>query len=105
VPRATAFVVSNKEGEFGFRYAVTAEHNIAFFSHKNWDIYARSNLINGGVREANWSKGIWSFHPDSGSTDVAVSPIDFQPDEEFKTIKQSCCGPTHRTKGWQQRKR
>jgi hypothetical protein len=86
IPRATAFVVSIHEGDIGYRYVVTAEHNITAFSTMRWDMYVRSNLINGGVREENWSKGIWYFHPNPGSTDVAISPIDFHPEEEFKNI-------------------
>lgn len=85
-PRATAFVVSIHEGGIGFRFLVTAEHNVAGFKQKNWDIYVRSNLINGGVREDNWTNANWAYHPDVGSTDVAVAPIDFRPDEEFKSI-------------------
>jgi|SRR5271169_2844404 len=86
IPRATAFIVSILEGGLGFRYIVTAEHAISAFAEKGWEIYFRSNLINGGVREDNWSSAHWYFHPDVGSTDVAVASIDFQPDEEFKNI-------------------
>jgi hypothetical protein len=86
IPRATAFVVAVKDENIGFRYVVTAEHNISGFRQKGWDIYVRSNLVNGGVREDNWAKGHWFFHPDPGSTDVAVAPIDFNPEEEFKQI-------------------
>ena len=86
IPRATSFVVALNDGEIGFRYVVTAEHNISGFRQKGWDIFVRSNLINGGVREDNWAKGHWFFHPDPGSTDVAVAPIDFNPDEGFKQI-------------------
>lgn len=85
-PRATAFVVSIHEGGIGFRFIVTAEHAIAGFSKKGWDIYVRSNLINGGIREDNWVNGRWYCHPNVGSTDVALAPIDFNPDEEFKSI-------------------
>jgi hypothetical protein len=85
-PRATAFVVSIHEGGLGFRFVVTADHAISGFAEKGWEIYVRSNLISGGVREDNWSKGHWYFHPLVGTTDVAIAPIDFQPDEEFKTI-------------------
>jgi hypothetical protein len=31
IPRATAFVVALNDGEIGFRYVVTAEHNISGF--------------------------------------------------------------------------
>jgi hypothetical protein len=86
IPRATAFVVSIHEQEIGFRYVVTAEHNIAAFGEKGWDVWVRSNRINGGVREDNWAKGHWYYHPDAGSTDVAISPIDFHPEEEFKQV-------------------
>ncbi len=86
VPRATAFVVALHEGDIGFRYVVTAEHNVVAFQQKGWEMYVRSNLKSGGVREDSWGRGEWFFHPDPGSTDVAVSPIDFRPDEEFKQI-------------------
>jgi hypothetical protein len=86
IPRATAFVVSIIEGDVGFRYVVTAEHAISGFAEKGWEIYLRGNLTTGGVREDNWAKAHWHFHPDIGSTDVAVATIDFQPDEEFKNI-------------------
>jgi hypothetical protein len=87
IPRATAFVVSVRDDkDVGFRYVVTAEHNIAAFRQKGWDIYVRSNLRDGGVREDNWVNGHWHFHPDPGSTDVAVASIDFHPDEEYKQI-------------------
>jgi hypothetical protein len=86
IPRATAFVVSIMEADVGFRYVVTAEHSISWFRQKNWDLYVRSNLKDGGVSEDNWTKGHWYFHPDAGSTDVAVAPIDFKPWEEFKQI-------------------
>jgi hypothetical protein len=85
-PRATAFIVSIHEEGVGFRFVVTAEHAISGFSQKGWDVYVRANLRNGGVREDNWSKGRWFFHPKDGSTDVAVALIDFQPDEEFRSI-------------------
>ncbi len=85
-PRATAFVVSIHEGGIGFRFIVTAEHAIAGFSKKGWDIYVRSNLISGGIREDNWVGGKWYSHPDVSSTDIALAPIDFSPDEEFKSI-------------------
>jgi hypothetical protein len=86
IPRATAFVVAIYEGGLGFRFVVTAEHNIVFFAEHGWDIYVRTNLKDGGVREDNWSKGIWHFHPDPASTDVAIAAIDFLPDEEFKNL-------------------
>jgi hypothetical protein len=86
IPRATAFVVSILEGDIGFRYLVTAEHAISAFAEKGWEMHLRSNLTNGGVREDSWAKAHWYFHPDIGSTDVAVATIDFHPDEEFKNI-------------------
>jgi hypothetical protein len=86
IPRATAFVVSVHEQDIGFRFVVTAEHNIVYFGHRRWKIFVRSNLKDGGVREDDWSEGRWYFHPDPGSTDVAISPIDFSPEEEFKQI-------------------
>ena len=36
IPRATAFVVCLKEEDVGFRYVVTAEHNISGFQQKGW---------------------------------------------------------------------
>jgi hypothetical protein len=96
-PRATAFVVSIHEGGIGFRFVVTAEHAIAGFSEKKWEIYIRSNLVNGGVREDSWANAHWFFHPNVGSTDVAVATIDFQPDEEFRTILLRSDGSTSRT--------
>jgi hypothetical protein len=95
-PRATAFVVSLHEDGFVFRYVVTAEHNISGFALKNWDIYLRSNTINGPAREDSWSTAHWFFHPDSGSSDVAVASIDFHPNEEFKTILLRSDGSTDR---------
>jgi hypothetical protein len=85
-PRATAFVVSIYEGGLGFRFVVTAEHNLIGFAEKNWEIYIRSNLKNGGVREDNWNHAHWYHHPVIGSTDIAVATIDFSPEEEFKQI-------------------
>jgi hypothetical protein len=93
-PRATAFVVSIHEGGLGFRYVVTAEHAIAGFSTKGWDIYVRSNLRDGGVREDNWAAAHWFFHPESGSTDVAVAPIEFHPEEEYRQIVLRTDGST-----------
>jgi len=86
IPRATAFVISIMDRDIGFRYVVTAEHNIACFRQRNWDMYFRSNLVNGGVREDSWANSHWYFHPNPGSTDVAVTPIDFLPEEEYKQI-------------------
>jgi hypothetical protein len=86
-PRATAFVASITEGGIGFRFLVTAEHNISAFAEKGWEIYIRSNLVNGGVREDNWSKAHWYFHPNIGSTDVAIATVDFSTEEDFRTIK------------------
>jgi hypothetical protein len=85
-PRATAFVVSIYEAGLGFRYIVTAEHNVAIFSQEGWEMFVRSNLINGGVREDSVANAHWYFHPDPGSTDVAVAPIGFHPEEEFRQI-------------------
>jgi len=95
IPRATAFGASVHEGGIGFRYVVTAEHAIAGFSKKGWDIHIRSNRINGGVREDSWAGARWFFHPVPGSTDVAVATIDFQPGEEFKTVLLRSDLPNH----------
>jgi hypothetical protein len=86
-PRATAFVVCIQEGEFAFRFLVTAEHNISGFQKKGWDIWLRANTINGDAREEKL-QGDWWFHPDAENnpTDVAVAPLYFQPDEEFKEL-------------------
>lgn len=86
IPRATAFVVSINEDNLSFRYVVTAEHAIAGFSKKGWDIHIRSNLATGGVREDSWVGARWFSHPVPRSTDVAVATIDFLPDEEFKAV-------------------
>ena len=85
-PRATAFVVSLNEGDVGHRYLVTAEHNVSGFQQKGWDMYLRSNIKGGGIREDKIDDWHWTFHPDPGSTDVAVTPIGFLPDEEFKQV-------------------
>jgi hypothetical protein len=85
-PRATAFVVSIYEDGLGFRYVVTAEHAIHGFSRAGLDIYIRSNLAEGGVREDSWADARWWSHPDKGSTDVAIASIDFLPSEEFRSI-------------------
>lgn len=85
-PRGTGFIVSIHENKIGFRYLVTADHNIAAFAKRGWDIYLRSNTKEGGAREDNWGPAHWYFHPDVGTTDVAITPIDFHPEEEFKTI-------------------
>jgi hypothetical protein len=85
IPRATAFVAS----VVGFRFLVTAEHNISNFAKKGWEIYIRSNLVNGGVREDDWSRAHWYFHPNIGSTDVAVATVDFTPTGACRIKKQS----------------
>jgi hypothetical protein len=92
-PRATAFAVSIHQGTLGFRFLVTAEHNIDAFAKRGWEIYLRSNLKNGGVREDSWASARWYHHPNVGSTDVAVSTINFHPEEEFKTILLRTDGP------------
>ncbi len=86
IPRATAFVASVVEGSIGFRFLVTAEHNISAFAEKGWETYIRSNLVNDGVREDDWSKAHWYFHPNIGSTDVAVATVDSTPEEDFRNI-------------------
>jgi hypothetical protein len=86
IPRATAFVASVVEGGLGFRFLVTAEHCIAGFAEKGWELYIRSNLRNGGVREDNWSAAHWYYHPNVGSTDVAIATVDFSAEEDFVNI-------------------
>jgi len=87
-PRATAFVASIREGDFGWRYLVTAEHVISGLTTKGHEILVRSNLKNGTVAENKLSNGRWWFHPDNERhpTDVAVIPIDFSDDEDFLAI-------------------
>jgi hypothetical protein len=85
-PRATAFIVTIHQGGRGFRFLVTAEHNIVAASKRGLQIHIRSNLISGGVREDSWATARWYSHPNAGTTDVAVSTIDFHPDEEFRSI-------------------
>lgn len=80
IPRATAFVASVVEGGLGFRFIVTAEHCIAGFAEKGWELHIRTNLVSGAVREDNWSKAHWYFHPNVGSTDVAIATIEFSPE-------------------------
>jgi hypothetical protein len=86
IPKATAFIVSIHEPGIGFRYIVTAKHNVENFTKFGWPMYIRSNLWNGGVREDNWSAARWYFHPDQASTDVAVATITFDPEEAYRTI-------------------
>jgi hypothetical protein len=76
----------HEEGAVGFRYIVTAKHNIENFTKFGWSMYIRSNLMNGGVREDDWSAARWYFHPEPASVDVAVATITFDPAEEYRTI-------------------
>jgi hypothetical protein len=86
-PRATGFVVRFDEGGLGFTYIVTAEHAIVRFQERKWDVWVRSNLKGGGLLEEKWDAPKWWFHPknEEAPTDVAISPISFQPSEEFAT--------------------
>jgi hypothetical protein len=86
IPKATAFVVSIFEQGCGFRYIVTAKHNVENFTKFGLTMFIRSNLRNGGVREDDWSAARWYFHPDLASTDVAVATITFDTAEEYRTI-------------------
>jgi hypothetical protein len=86
IPKATAFVVSIHEPGIGFRYIVTAKHNVENFTKFGWTMHIRSNLWNGGVREDDWSAARWYFHPGPASIDVAVATITFDPAEEYRTI-------------------
>jgi len=86
VPRATAFVVVIYEEDLGFRYVVTAAHAIERFHKHGLKMYIRSNQTNGGVREDCWHGARWYVHPGPVPADVAVAPIDFLPEEEFKTL-------------------
>jgi hypothetical protein len=86
VPKATAFIVSIHDQDIAFRYIVTAKHNVENFTKFEWDMYIRSNLRDGGVREDNWSKTRWYAHPNEASTDVAIASITFDPAEEYRTV-------------------
>ena len=90
-PRATAFIVSIFEEEWGWRFLVTAEHVIYGFTKEKCDIWVRSNLKNGTTIENKLSNVKWWFHPDkaSNATDVAVTPVDFANDEDFLAIRLS----------------
>jgi hypothetical protein len=85
-PRATAFAVSMHEGDVGHRYLVTADHVISNMKAKNLDIWIRGNKKDGTADEHNWSEASWIFHPNDGSTDVAIATVDFTAEEDFKTI-------------------
>jgi len=85
-PRATAFIVSIADEDVGFRYVVTADHVVSHLLAGGHEIWLRSNKKDGTAQEDNWSKANWMFHPDVGSTDVAIAPIDFSPDEDFRSI-------------------
>lgn len=87
IPRATAFVVTIHEAELGFRYVVTAAHAVEGFRRHGLQMYIRSNLTNGGVREDSWVGARWFSHPGPQPTDVAVAPIDFLPEEEFQALR------------------
>lgn len=87
-PRATGFIVEIRQQQVGFRFVVTAEHNIVMMQQKGWEIYFRSNLKDGGAREDSWKDANWWFHPDNerSPTDVAVAGIDFHPEEDFRAL-------------------
>jgi hypothetical protein len=86
IPRATAFVVTIEEANLGFRYVVTAAHAIEGFHKHGLELFIRSNLANGGVREDSWGSARWFLHPGPEPTDIAVASIDFLPEEEFQAI-------------------
>jgi hypothetical protein len=78
--------VSIREHDLGFRYIVTADHIIAKLKADGQDIWLRSNRKDGTAQEDNWSVAHWWFHPDVGSTDVAVTTIDFSEVEDVLSI-------------------
>jgi hypothetical protein len=86
IPRATAFVVTIQEANLGFRYVVTAAHAIESFHKRGLELFIRSNLTNGGVREDSWKSARWFSHPGPEPTDIAAASIDFLPEEEFQAI-------------------
>ena len=85
-PRATAFLVSMAQGTVGFRYLVTADHVVSSLKSKGHEIWLRANRTDGTAQEDDWSLATWFFHPDVGSTDVAIAGIGFTPGEDFRTV-------------------
>jgi len=85
-PRATAFVVTIRDQDLGFRYLVTADHVISKLLATNKEIWLRSNRKDGSSQEDNWSGAEWMFHPDVGSTDIAIASINFNADEDFRAL-------------------
>jgi hypothetical protein len=81
------------EQDIGFRYVVTAKHNVENFTKFGWDMYIRSNLYEGDVREDNWSAARWYIHPNAASTDVAIASITFDPAEEYRTVVLRTAAP------------
>ena len=76
IPKATAFIVSCDLGGKRFDHFVTAEHVIVGLQTKGYERpLIRLNLSNGGGAVALPTiYDAWFFHPDPGSTDIAVSP-------------------------------
>jgi hypothetical protein len=75
VPKATAFIVSCSLGGKRFDHFVTAEHVISGMQTKGYDEpLIRLNLTSGEAQTVPTSYNYWMFHPEPGSTDVAVAP-------------------------------
>jgi hypothetical protein len=85
-PKATAFIISVVEGGMGWRYLVTAEHVISGLLTKNHRIWIRSNRKDGPALEEDWGDAQWIYHPDAGSTDVAIAPMTMSEEEDYRSL-------------------
>jgi hypothetical protein len=87
VPKATCFVVAIEEQNATFQYLVTAEHVISRFRERGWKVWIRSNLVSNETLEEELVDN-WIFHPsrDTSPTDVAVTPINFNAQEEYAIV-------------------
>jgi Trypsin-like peptidase domain len=82
-PRGTGFV-AGVETHGDRTCVVTAQHLVSGIQNKNKDIWLRTNLKRGGVKERRTDPDKWIFahNPGSPPTDVALYPLAFSQEEE-----------------------